>query len=288
MSTHAVHSTETAPDNNPMLPQTFRVRKVMNDTYDTFTLELTPSHGGSEFSFKPGQFNMLYLHGVGEVPISISGDPARSNVLVHTTRAVGTVTKVMSKLKVGDLIGVRGPYGTSWPVDEAEGNDVVIVAGGIGLAPLRPALYHILSNRTKYGKVVLLYGTRTPSDILYRKDLEQLRSRFDLEVHVTVDRAMGNWRGNVGVVTNLISKAPFDPTSTVVMVCGPEIMMRFTVMGLQKRGVAFENIYLSLERNMKCAVGFCGHCQFGPVFVCKDGPVFRYDKVREFLNKREI
>lgn len=288
MTTHAVPSTEPATDLNPMQPQTFRVRKVMNDTYDTFTLELTPSHGGAEFQFQPGQFNMLYLYGVGEVPISISGDPARSNVLVHTTRAVGTVTKVMSKLKVGDIIGVRGPYGTAWPVEEAVGNDVVIVAGGIGLAPLRPALYHILSNRTKYGKVVLLYGTRTPADILYRKDLEQLRSRFDLEVHVTVDRAMGNWRGNVGVVTNLIPKAPFDPTSTIVMVCGPEIMMRFTVMGLQKRGVALENIYLSLERNMKCAVGFCGHCQFGPVFVCKDGPVFRYDKVREFLNKREI
>ncbi|MCM2272014.1 MAG: FAD/NAD(P)-binding protein [candidate division Zixibacteria bacterium] len=288
MTTQSVQSAVGAPDLNPMLPQTFRVRKVINDTYDTFTLELTPSHGGAEVSFRPGQFNMLYLYGVGEVPISISGDPSRGNVLVHTTRAVGTVTKVMSKLKVGDLIGVRGPYGTAWPVEEAVGNDVVIIAGGIGLAPLRPALYHILSHRTKYGKVVLLYGTRTPSDILYRKDLEQLRSRFDLEVHVTVDRAMGTWRGNVGVVTNLIPKAPFDPTNTVAMVCGPEIMMRFTVLGLQKRGVALDSIYLSLERNMKCAVGFCGHCQFGPLFVCKDGPVFRYGQVREFLNKREI
>jgi NAD(P)H-flavin reductase len=273
---------------DPLYPYMFRVRKIRYDTYDTFTLDLAAAKGGEDFAFLPGQFNMLYVFGVGEVPISISGDPTQTGTLVHTTRAVGTVTKAMRKLKVGDVIGVRGPYGTAWPVVEAQGNDIVIVAGGIGLAPLRPALYYVLANRTKYGKVVLLYGTRTPADILYRKELENLRARFDLEVHVTVDRAMANWHGNVGVVTNLIPKAPFDPTNTVAMLCGPEIMMRFTVLALQKRGVAIDQIYLTMERNMKCAVGFCGHCQFGPMFVCKDGPVFRYDKIKQFFLTREI
>jgi NAD(P)H-flavin reductase len=273
---------------DPLFPYLFRVRKIRYDTYDTFTLDLSPAKGGDDFAFLPGQFNMLYVFGVGEVPISISGDPTQAGLLVHTTRAVGTVTKAMRKLKVGDVIGVRGPYGTAWPVEEVVGNDIVIVAGGIGLAPLRPALYYVLANRSKYGKVVLLYGTRTPADILYRKELETLRARFDLEVHVTVDRSMANWHGNVGVVTNLIPKAPFDPTNTVAMVCGPEIMMRFTVLALQKRGLSIDNIYLTMERNMKCAVGFCGHCQFGPMFVCKDGPVFRYDKIKQFFLTREI
>ncbi|MFZ1682843.1 MAG: FAD/NAD(P)-binding protein [Candidatus Zixiibacteriota bacterium] len=290
MSTPVVAEAQpmSVESHDPLYPYMFRVRKIRYDTYDTFTLDLAPAKGGEDFAFLPGQFNMLYVFGVGEVPISISGDPTQTGSLVHTTRAVGTVTKAMRKLKVGDVIGVRGPYGTAWPVVEAQGNDIVIVAGGIGLAPLRPALYYVLANRTKYGKVVLLYGTRTPADILYRKELENLRARFDLEVHVTVDRAMANWHGNVGVVTNLIPKAPFDPTNTVAMLCGPEIMMRFTVLALQKRGVAIDQIYLTMERNMKCAVGFCGHCQFGPMFVCKDGPVFRYDKIKQFFLTREI
>ena len=273
---------------DPMVPSPYRVQRVRQDTYDTFTLELQSTNGAERFCFSAGQFNMLYVFGVGEVPISISGDPAIPVTLVHTTRAVGTVTKAMRQLKRGDMLGVRGPFGTHWPVEEAIGNDVVIVAGGIGLAPLRPALYALLANREKFGKVVLLYGTRTPSDILFRRELESWRSRLDLEVYVTVDRATGNWRGNVGVVTTLIPKAPFDPRNAVALVCGPEIMMRFTILELQKRGVAAENIFLSMERNMKCAVGFCGHCQFGPTFICKDGPVFRYDRIKDLFTKREI
>ena len=273
---------------DPMLPSPYRVQRVRQDTYDTFTLELQSANGVDGLRFNAGQFNMLYVFGVGEVPISISGDPAMPATLVHTTRAVGTVTKAMRQLKRGDMLGVRGPFGTHWPVEEAIGNDAVIVAGGIGLAPLRPALYALLANREKFGKVVLLYGTRTPSDILFRRELESWRSRLDLEVYVTVDRATGNWRGNVGVVTTLIPKAPFDPRNAVALVCGPEIMMRFTILELQKRGVAAKNIFLSMERNMKCAVGFCGHCQFGPTFICKDGPVFRYDRIKDLFTKREI
>jgi NAD(P)H-flavin reductase len=273
---------------DPMLPALYRVRKVIRETSDTFTLELDSADGVPARAFAPGQFNMLYVFGVGEVPISISGDPAHPETLVHTTRAVGTVTKVMRELKRGDVIGVRGPYGASWPVDEAAGSDIVLVAGGIGLAPLRPILYRVLAQRARYGKVVLLYGTRTPEDILFREELKRLRARFDLETYITVDRASGSWKGNVGVVTNLVPRAPFDPSSTEAFVCGPEVMMRFALLELERRGVNSDHVWVSLERNMKCAIGHCGHCQFGPLFICRDGPVFRYSRIKDWLSAREL
>jgi NAD(P)H-flavin reductase len=273
---------------DPMLPERYRVERLQWDTRDTFSVELLPASGADIPVFKPGQFNMIYVYGVGEIPISISGSPGRRDLLVHTTRAVGTVTRAMSALKVGDMLGVRGPFGTAWPVEEVRGKDIVIVAGGIGLAPLRPAMYRILAAREHYGRVVLLYGARTPGDVLYRRQLKQWRAEFDLDVFVTVDRATGSWRGSVGLVTQLIGRAPFDPLNTVAMVCGPEVMMRFTTMELEKRGVSRSRMFVSLERNMKCAIGLCGHCQFGSVFVCKDGPVFRYDQVQQLLSKWEI
>ncbi len=273
---------------DPMLPTPYRIQRVKQETDDTFTLELLPEDSAKGFSFAPGQFNMLYVFGVGEVPISISSDPDDTPLLKHTTRVVGTVTKAMRLLKRGDTIGIRGPYGTHWPVEEAAGRDVVIAAGGIGLAPLRPALYRLMGNREKYRKIVLLYGTRTPEDMLYRHELEQWRGKFDLEIQVTVDRAASTWRGNVGVVTTMIPRAPFDPSNTLAMICGPEVMMRFTVMELLKRGVPPERVYLSGERNMKCGIGFCGHCQFGPTFVCKDGPVFAYPSIAALLGKSEV
>lgn len=273
---------------DPMLPDLYRIERVIKESYDTFTVELTTMAADGTFVFEPGQFNMLYIFGVGEIPISISGDPARPQKIVHTTRAVGTVTNAMSQLKVGDSLGLRGPFGTVWPVKIARGQDVVLIAGGIGLAPLRPALYQILSQREAYGKIVVLYGARSPDDILFRKELEQWRARFDLDIHVTVDYANEQWHGNVGVVTKLISRAPFDPMNTIAMICGPEVMMRFSVVELQKRGLSAENIYVSMERNMKCAVGLCGHCQFGSVFICRDGPVFAYSQVQDWINRREV
>ena len=273
---------------DPMLPQLYRVQRVRREIPDTFTLELEPEEGVEVPPFASGQFNMLYVFGVGEIPISISGDPARRRPLVHTTRAVGTVSKAMRELKPEDVIGVRGPFGSHWPIERAMGKDVVIVAGGIGLAPLRSAMYQVISQREKYGKVVLLYGARTPEDILYRREVEHWRAHFDLEVYVTVDNATGKWRGSVGVVTRLIPRAPFDPLNTVAMICGPEVMMRFTAVELEKRGVATENIFVSMERNMKCAIGQCGHCQYGPYFICKDGPVFQYSHVQDLLTKWEI
>jgi NAD(P)H-flavin reductase len=291
MSTNLIPETMTAADGlAPMVPRPHTVQRVRQETYDTFTLELAPAEGpgGSAFSFAPGQFNMLYAFGVGEVAISISGDPARPEKLVHTVRAVGATTKALGRLRRGDTVGVRGPFGSQWPVGEAVGRDVVVIAGGIGLAPLRPVVYHILRNRQKYGNVVLLYGARTPSDLLYTKELEQWRGRFDLDVQVTVDRASSSWRGRVGVVTNFIPRARFDPSEALAMICGPEIMMRFAVQEIEERDMKTESIYISMERNMKCAVGFCGHCQFGPTFICKDGPVFSYDSIKALLNIRGI
>jgi NAD(P)H-flavin reductase len=231
---------------------------------------------------------MLYVFGVGEIPISISSDPSHFPAIRHTTRAVGTVSKAMGKLKRGEVIGVRGPFGSHWPIKEAAGRDVVIVAGGIGLAPLRSALYEIMSSRDQYGRVTLLYGARSPEDILFQRELELWRGKFDSDVQLTVDRAPSGWRGTVGVVTTLIGRARFDPAATLAMICGPEVMMRFTVMEIRKRGVAANEIYLSMERNMKCAVGFCGHCQYGPFFICKDGPVFRLDRIASIFGLAEI
>jgi NAD(P)H-flavin reductase len=273
---------------SPMLPWPYRVRYRRQDSPDVFTLALEPVDGPGIISFDAGQFNMLYIYGVGEVPISISGDPARVIPLIHTTRAVGTVTKAMDRLNIGDIIGVRGPYGTAWPVHEFEGRDVLVIAGGIGLAPLRPALYHLIHNRDRYGRVALLYGARTPIDLLYTDELELWRMQYGVEVLMTVDNATRDWRGSVGFVTSLVRRAPFDPHDVAVMICGPELMMRYTIQELHKRGVADANIYVTMERNMKCGIGLCGHCQYGSCFVCRDGPVFSYDRVEPFFNIREV
>lgn len=273
---------------DPMVPVPYVIERFIRETEDTFSLDLEPNDPTYRLTYQPGQFNMIYVFGVGEVPISISGDAEETSKLVHTTREVGVVTRAMRNLRAGQIVGIRGPFGTSWPMEEAKGKDVVLVAGGIGLAPLRPALYHVLNHREDYGKVVLLYGTRSPEDILYAKELAKWRSQFDLDVFITVDRATGTWRGNVGVVTKLVSRAPFDPADCVAMVCGPEIMMRFAVQELQKRGLANRSIYVSMERNMKCGIGLCGHCQLRGEFVCKDGPVYPYDVIEALFLEREL
>lgn len=273
----------------PMTPLLYRVLERQQDTSDVFTLSLAPHNGAAITPFAAGQFNMLYVFGVGEIPISISGDPETGQpTLIHTTRAVGTVTKAMSQLKTNDVLGVRGPFGTSWPVLEAAGKDILLIAGGIGLAPLRPAIYQLIHHRAKFGKVVLLYGSRTPEDLLYKQEMIQWRDQHQIDIHVTVDNATGEWLGRVGFVTQLVRRAPFDPHDVMVMICGPEIMMRYTIQELYQRGVQDEAIFVTLERNMKCAIGLCGHCQMGPEFICKDGPVFRYDQVKHFFKQWEI
>jgi NAD(P)H-flavin reductase len=272
---------------DPLVPELYRVEAVRRELSDTVTLELAPVSGNRP-DYGPGQFNMVYAFGVGEIAISISGNHDSGNRFIHTVRDVGAVSRAIAASKPGDILGVRGPFGTSWPVGVAVGADILFVAGGLGLAPLRPAILEVLENRALYGRVAILFGTRNPTDMLFRSELESWRSRLDIEVEVTVDHADQSWHGHVGVVPELIRYVQFDPAETVAFVCGPEVMMRFTATALNVAGVANDRIYLSMERNMKCAVGLCGHCQFGPHFVCKDGAVMRYDAIAEILSLREI
>jgi len=258
-----------------------------NETQDTITLELAAD--GRPFA--PGQFNMVYAFGVGESALSISGDPEMPNRLVHTIRVVGTVTRALERVRLGEDVGVRGPFGTPWPMAQLEGKSVIVIGGGIGLAPLRPAIYQMLAHRDAYDRLAILYGTRTPEDLLFRTELERWRGRFDVEVDVTVDDpglSPGAWRGQVGVVTSLLPLRGFDPANTVALVCGPEIMMRHTARALERMGVEYPQIWVTLERNMKCGAGTCGHCQLGPHFLCQDGPVYRYDEIAPFLARREV
>lgn len=268
-----------------MVPNVVRVQARQSESADTFTLSLVAPR--LDYGFQAGQFNMLYVFGVGEAAISISSDPEHGQSIGHTIRAVGSVTNALAKLKPGDAVGVRGPFGTSWPLEAARGRDVVLVTGGIGLAPLRPTIYHLLRHRRDYGKVILLHGVRSPKDLLYAQEVQAWSQRADFQILVTVDQSDASWRGPIGVVTQLFTQVEFDPQRVIGMMCGPEIMMRFTIREFEKRGVAEDCLFVSLERNMQCAIGFCGHCQFGPSFVCMDGPVFRYDRIKAFFGLRE-
>ncbi|MGA8867478.1 MAG: FAD/NAD(P)-binding protein [Candidatus Sulfotelmatobacter sp.] len=272
---------------DPMLPERYTVRRVLQDTSDTFTLTLKPSKGKAS-TFQPGQFSMLWVFGVGELPISISGNPGQRDQLVYTVRSVGSATQALVSRAVGDEVGVRGPYGKGWPVEQAVGRDVVVVAGGIGLAPLRPVIYQVLGNRKQYGRLVILYGARSPRDLLYRKELAAWAREPQTQVLVTVDYGGLSWKGHVGVVTTLLRYARLQPSRSVAMLCGPEIMMRFVGRDLENNGLARKDIHLSMERNMKCAIGFCGHCQYGPHFICKDGPVFDYGQMQPLLERYEL
>ncbi len=217
----------------PMMPQTHSVREVIKETPDTFTLTLQPEDGNGASAFQPGQFSMLWVFGVGELPISISGDPGKQDRLVYTVRSVGKATNAFVSQKPGAGIGVRGPFGIGWPVDIARGRDLVLVAGGIGLAPLRPVIYHVLSHRADYGRLVVLYGARSPRDLLYRKELASWARQRDMQVLITVDYGGLSWRNHVGVVTTLLKYARLRPAQSVAMLCGPEIMMRFVARDLE-------------------------------------------------------
>ena len=273
---------------SPLAPSPYIVHWREQETPDTVTLTVVPAGGGRPPTFAPGQFNMLYLLGLGEVAISISGAEAEGARLAHTVRSAGKVTRALTQLSPGDLLGLRGPYGHGWPLDRARGHDVVLVAGGLGLPPLRPALHEIISHRDRYGRVEVIYGARTPRDLVYYEQIQTWRERHDLRFQTTVDSADRDWYGDVGVATQRLPDARFDARETVAFVCGPEIMMKFTAQALEARGVPPEAIFLSMERNMKCAIGFCGHCQFGPTFVCRDGPVFSYARLKPLLAVREV
>jgi NAD(P)H-flavin reductase len=267
-----------------MLPRPFRVVGRHREMEGVTTLELE-SEQGEPFAFEPGQFNMLYALGVGEVPISISGDPEEPARLVHTIRSVGQVSHALAGLQPGDRLGVRGPFGTGWPLEEAGAGDLVLVAGGLGLAPLRPVLLAVV--RRRRGRVVLYYGTRNPDTLLFRRELDRWHEA-GIAVHLTVDSATSHWRGSVGVVTRLMRAEHFDPAAATALLCGPEVMMRFSAQSLVGLGLSEERIHLSLERNMNCGVGLCGHCQLGPLLVCRDGPVLPLPRVASLMRIREL
>lgn len=278
-------ATLTRPD--PMLPRPFVVRRVHQDTRDTYTLELEPTDG-APLAWLPGQFTMLHAFGVGEAPISISGDPSRPDRIEHTVRNVGSVTAALVAAGPGTVLGVRGPFGTGWDVGKGRGSDVVVVAGGIGLAPLRPAILELIAHRADYDRVVLLYGARTPEDILFTDDLRAWAERDGIVVEVTVDNGQHAWRGRVGLVTQLVTRAGFDAARALALVCGPEVMMRYAAQALSSRGVRPERLRLSMERNMKCGVGLCGHCQLRELFLCVDGPVLGYDRLAPLMSRAEL
>lgn len=273
--THALHA-------DPWRIQPVTIREIVPELDDIATYRLE-SAVPCDCAFEPGQFNMLYLPGVGEAAISMSGDPHQRDAWIHTVRVAGNVTRTLASLRVGDSLGLRGPFGAGWPVEEWLGKDVVLVAGGVGLAPLRPVIYDILHRRSQFGRVWLILGARTPQGLLYPAE-HALWSQGGIGVHQTVDRAVGGWTGNVGVVTLLLDRLRLPaPEQTCVATCGPEVMMRYTAISAERRGIAAERVWVSLERNMQCAAGLCGHCQLAEQFVCKDGPVFRYDRVASLM-----
>ena len=263
----------------------YKILRKTRETPDTYTLLLKPV-GEALSEYVPGQFNMLYSFGVGEAPISISG--GLQGRIEHTIRGVGPVTRSLIEKSVGGLVGVRGPFGNGWPLEETKGCDVLIVAGGMGLAPLLPAIQYVQKNRRHYGEFHVLYGARTPADLLYKRQLESWSGKPDTQLLITVDKGEAGWNGYIGVVTTLFRYVKLNPDNTYAFVCGPEIMMKFTVSELKNRGFVDDRIFLSMERNMKCGVGICGHCQFGPFFICRDGPVMRYSSVKFFFGKKEV
>ena len=286
-STGALRPHEVDRAYGAMVPRTFVVNRRRQDTEDTATIWLEPEEGGP-FAFEPGQFTMLQAFGIGEVPISISGDPRATDVLQHTVRDVGSVSRALATARAGTRLGVRGPFGKGWDVASAQGRDVLVVAGGIGMAPLRPAVLEISASRELFGQVALLYGARTPAEMLFAGELLSWAAERQINVQVTVDRADETWHGRVGLVTGLLDRATFEPARTTALVCGPEVMMRHTAVALLDRGVAAADLRLSMERNMKCGVGLCGHCQLRELFICQDGPVLGYDVLAPLMDQREL
>jgi NAD(P)H-flavin reductase len=285
-------SVTMAPDAEGVPARTAIVERIVPETPDSSTFWTRwRDADGDGYDFAPGQFNMLYRFGVGEIPISISSDPAHPDRLGHTIRFVGRVTDTFRSLAPGDLLGVRGPFGSSWPLEEANGRDLVVVAGGLGICPVRPAVEFALRHRSAFDRVVLLLGARTPALFPYRDELERWVERtsdLGVEIHLTVDEPDDGWRYAGGVVTTLLPTARIRPRRSTAFVCGPEVMMRSSCRALLDLGVASGHVHLSLERNMQCAIGICGHCQLGPLFVCRDGPVFGYDRVRDLLEVNRL
>ncbi len=281
-------SSETFYQAEPYTLHEAEIVERLQESPTIFTLRLRFTDPGirSAYRFAPGQFNMVYLYGVGEIPISIVSDPEDPFLLDHTIRTVGRVTRGMDRLQAGDRLGVRGPYGRGWPLDKAGGRDVILVTGGLGCAPLVSVINYIIRRREQYGRFVLMQGVKHSDELLWRGKYERWSRMPDTQVMLAADVAGSNWPWLVGRVTALLEQVSIDPMNCIVMMCGPEIMMRTAIENLLQRGVPEEVIWLSMERNMQCGTGHCGHCQLAGKFVCRDGPVFCYQDVKAFLGKK--
>ncbi len=273
---------------SPMAPVPYRVRSRVVESPDSATLCLDPLDETLRAP-QPGEFMMLYAFGIGEAAISISGDPTVTDgSITHTIRAVGAVSRALHDAQPGTVIGIRGPFGTSWGLAEAAGRDLVMVAGGVGLCPLRPALLGALAERSRYGKVTLIVGARSRADFVFAAQLDTWAKEPQIELHVVVDAPTPGWKGEVGLVTAPLSRLELNVDRTTAFLCGPEPMLRFGAEALVAKGLAAENIRVSLERNMQCGVGWCGHCQLGPLLLCRDGPVVGYDIAGPLMAVKEL
>jgi NAD(P)H-flavin reductase len=262
--------------------------RVENFNTRTYRMEFVDEEFRRSYRFVPGQFNMVYVPGVGEAAMSISSHPERTGTVEHTIREVGSVTRALQRVGRGGILGLRGPFGRGWPLERMKDHDVVIVAGGIGIAPLRPVLYWMLEHRQQFRRVVLMYGCRTSEDRVYATELEQWDRDGSIDVLVTVDNATSDWVGPVGVVTALLPRIKVSAARTVVLVCGPKILNRVAAWNFLQLHVAPDHVYVSLERNMNCGFRRCGHCQYGGKFVCADGPVFCFAEVADLFAKEDI
>lgn len=270
---------------NHYLPLGAEVIENRRETQDIFTLRLRFNDADihHSYSFKPGQFNMLYALNVGEVPISIVSDPHKDELLDHTIRAVGRVTKVMQTLKPGEQIGIRGPYGSHWPMDQIHSQDILIITGGLGCAPVVSVINYIMQRRKDFGRLVIMQGVKHSHDLIWKNQYEQWAEIDNTQIALAANQTSPGWAWSSGHVTDLFDEVCFNPSNSIAMLCGPEIMMSATIRELLQRGLAEEQIWLTMERNMQCALGHCGHCQHGSQFVCKDGPVFNYPRVKEWF-----
>ncbi|MEM1737036.1 MAG: FAD/NAD(P)-binding protein [Ignisphaera sp.] len=267
----------------------FTVKRAMvvNEVEEAPNVKTLTLKIDNDYNASPGQFNMLYVYGLGEVPISIASLPTsigRSIAIEHTIKSVGAITKaVVYKVSVGSIVGIRGPYGRGWPLDEAEGRDLVIIGGGIGVAPLRPVVKYLEKFRERFGRINILFGARSPRDILYKYELDSYRSIPNTKLMLSIDTYSSDWRHHVGFVTDLIDYIDIDVRNSIAFICGPEVMIRTSIRKLLDRGFRKDMVFLSLERRMRCGVGVCGTCQFGHYFICRNGPVFSYSDIEDYI-----
>lgn len=274
--------------NDPFVPMEAKIVANQQDSHNIFTLDLvlTDPILHQAYQFQPGQFNMLYLYGVGEVAISIVSDPRESEVLSHTIRAIGRITNALKNLKVGDRLGVRGPFGRGWPMTDAIGRDVIVMTGGLGCAPSVSVIEYILKQRQQYKRLNILQGVKHSDDFIFQHRYQQWRQSPDTDVFIAADEAGPTWPWQIGYVTNMINKTQFNPENAIAMMCGPEMMMANAINLLVSKGLPESQIYLSMERNMECGLGLCGHCQYGDKFICKDGPVFAYPEIKALFHQQ--